>query len=245
MKKVFKLLAREVMDYKMLMRNVPCLAFVMFVISVVLMNLLANKEIYTGLDWLALDCGLLMSWLSFLCMDMLTRRFGARASIKLSMVAIVVNLFVCMVLYFISKIPGNWGEYYATNDTIVNDALNNTIGGTWYILMGSTVALAVASVVNALTNAGLGKIFSGDGFKSYAVRSYVSTLLAQFVDNFVFSLIVSHTFFGWSLLQCVTCSITGCLVELICEVVFSPIGYKICRQWETDKVGIGYLEREY
>lgn len=241
-KNVFKKIQHEVYDYKILLRNVPALVVVFFITSVVLMNLLANKEIYTGVSWLALDCGLTMSWLSFLCMDMLTRRFGPKASIKLSLLAIGVNLFVCMMLYFISAIPGNWGEYYTFNNDIANQALNNTIGGTWYVLLGSTIALAVSSVVNAITNAGIGKILKGDGFKSYAARSYISTFLAQFVDNFIFSIIVSHTFFGWSLLQCVTCSLTGCLVELICEIIFSPFGYKVCKQWESEQVGQAYIE---
>lgn len=242
--KVFKKLKAEIADYKVLLRNVPALALLLFVISVVLMNLLANKEFYTGISWLPLDCGFTLSWLSFLCMDMLTRRFGPKASIKLSLLAIGVNLFVCTVFYCISIVPGNWAEYYTFNSNDVNVALNNTIGGTWYILLGSTVAFAVSAVVNAITNAGLGRLCKGNSFRVYAIRSYVSTILAQFVDNMIFALIVSHTFFGWTLLQCVTCSLTGCLVELICEIIFSPWGYKVCKQWEAERVGQDYLDRQ-
>ena len=111
-KKCFELFKKEQQDYKYLLRNVPSSVVVLLVVSVVLMNLLANKEIYTGISWLALDCGLLLSWLSFLCMDIITRRFGAKPAIKLSLMAIGINLFVCIVLYLISLIPGNWGEYY-------------------------------------------------------------------------------------------------------------------------------------
>lgn len=242
MKKLLETLKSEIQDYKVLMRHVPSLVVVFFVTSVVLMNLLANKEIYTGVSWLALDCGFTLSWLSFLCMDMLTRRFGPKASIKLSLLAIGVNLFVCLMLNLISRLPGNWGEYYTFNSEIANNALDNTIGGTWYVLLGSTIALALSSTVNAITNAGLGKIFKGDSFRVYAIRSYLSTMIAQFVDNMVFAMIVSHTFFGWTLLQCITCSLTGCLVELVCEVIFSPWGYKVCKQWEAEKVGQAYIE---
>lgn len=233
---------QELKAFKVLLHNIPCLVVVLFVTSVVLMNLLANKEIYTGDSWLALDCGLTMSWLSFLCMDMITKRFGAKASVKLSLLAIAINLFVCGMFYMISNIPGNWGVYYTYENEVVNKAINETIGGTWYVLLGSTFALAVSSVVNAVVNAGIGRVLKKDSFKVYAIRSYVSTLLAQFVDNFLFSIIVSHTFFGWSMLQCITCSLTGCLVELVCEVVFSPIGYIVCKQWEKDNVGHKYLE---
>ena len=240
--KIKTVISRELYSYKLLLKSVPTLVVLMFVISVILMNLLANKEIYTGVNWLALDCGLTMSWLSFLCMDMITKRFGSKAAIRLSIIAIGVNLFVCMMLYLISLIPGNWAEFYTYNDDIVNSALNSTIGGTWYVLLGSTFALFVSSIVNAITNETIGRVLKKDTFKTYAIRSYVSTFLAQFVDNFVFSLVVSHVFFGWTLLQCVTCSLTGCFVELLCEVVFSPFGYKVCKQWEKENVGHRYID---
>lgn len=243
MRKFISFVKNETEDMVHLMHHVPSGVVVLFVISVVMMNLLANKEIYTGVSWLALDCGLLLSWLSFLCMDMLTKRFGPKASIKLSLFAVLVNLFVCGILKAVSVIPGNWSEFYTLGQDIVNEGLNNTIGGTWYVLFGSTVAFIISAVVNAVVNYSMGKILIKNTFKSYAVRSYVSTLFAQFVDNFIFSIIVSHTFFGWSVLQCVTCSITGCLVELICEVVFSPVGYRVCKQWEADKVGQVYIDK--
>ena len=237
-----KSIIREAKDTMLLLHSVPSEAMVLFVISVVLMNILANKEIYTGLSWLALDSGLLLSWLSFLCMDMLTKRFGPKASVKLSLFASVVNLLVCGVFKVVSIIPGNWGEFYTFGNSIVNQSLNNTIGGTWYVLFGSTTAFLVAAIVNAILNHGIGKLFNQDTFKSYAIRSYVSTLIAQFLDNLVFSLIVSHVFFGWNLLQCVTCSLTGCIVELLCEIIFSPIGYKVCKQWEKERVGQHYID---
>lgn len=230
-------------DYKHLLRSVPSTVVALLVVSVVLMNLLANKEIYTRRDWLALDCGLLLSWLSFLCMDIITRRFGPKAAIKLSALALSVNLFVSIILFLISLIPGNWGTYYTYNDVVVNNALNDTIGGTWYVLLGSTIAMAVASVVNAVSNAAIGKLYEHHNFASYAVRSYVSTLFGQFVDNMVFALLVSHRFFGWSLTQCVTCSVTGCLLELFFEIIFSPYGYRVSTAWEEEGVGNTYLER--
>lgn len=230
----------EKRDYKSLLRNVPASIVTLLVVSVVLMNLLANKEIHTGVSWLALDCGLLLSWLSFLCMDIITKRFGAKPAIKLSLFAISVNLFICLILFGISKIPGNWGAYYSYNDGVVNSALNDTIGGTWYILLGSTIAMAVASIVNSVTNVFIGNLLKKDNYHTYAARTYISTLLGQFVDNMIFALLVSHTFFGWSLIQCVTCSLSGCLFELLCEIIFTPIGYKISKQWEKENVGAGY-----
>lgn len=241
MKQIKKFISCEVADYGKLLRAIPASVFTLFVVSVILMNLMANKSIDTGLSWFALDCGLLISWLSFLCMDMVTKRFGAKASVKISLLAMTINLLVCLIMFGISRVPGTWGEYYTFGLDEVNQALDNTIGGTWYVLLGSSIAFAASAVVNAVINVTVGKLLHQDNFRSFAIRSYISTMLAQFVDNLVFSLIVSHVFFGWTLLQCITCSITGCLVELLWEVIFTPFGYKIVKQWEADKVGEAYI----
>lgn len=233
---------RFVREARVLLKSAPTLVVMLFVLSVVLMNLLANKEIYTGVPWLALDCGMLVSWLSFFTMDMIAKRFGARASVTISVVATLINLLVCLVLFVASKVPGNWGEFYSYSDPMVNEVLNNTVGGTWYVLLGSSVAFLVSSVVNALVNVAIGWCFKCDTLAAYAARSWGSTVLAQFVDNMVFALMVSHVFFGWSLVQCVTCSLTGCLAELICQVVFTPTGYRITQEWQREEVGKDYLE---
>ena len=48
--------------------------------------------------------------------------------------------------------------------------------------------------------------------------------------------------FSWTFTQCVTCSLTGAFAELIMEIIFSPIGYKICKKWEKQKIGKEYLD---
>ena len=81
-----------------------------------------------------------------------------------------------------------------------------------------------------------------DGKLAYCTRTYVSTAIGQFIDNMLFALIVSLSFFGWSITQCITCALTGAVVELLCEVIFSPIGYRVTKKWESEKVGQQYLE---
>lgn len=235
-------LKKEVSYFKLLMRSIPSTVVALFTVSVVLMNLLANKELTTGTHWLVLDGGITLSWLSFLVMDMVTKRFGPKAAIQLSAFAAAVNLLTCAIFWFVSVIPGNWSAFYTYNAPVINKAMNDTFGGTWYVLLGSMIAFLVSSTVNAVVNAGIGRLVQGSGFSAFAIRSWVSTLFAQFVDNMTFALIVSHVFFGWSMVQCLFCSITGCLVELLCEVVFTPIGYKVSKQWEKDGVGSDYLE---
>ena len=229
-------------DYKVLLRSIPASTVTLFIVSVIMMNLLANKELIS-LPWLALDCGFAVSWVSFLCMDMICKRFGARASIMVSVMALGINLGVSLVFWLLTLTPGMWGAYYDTGLLEVNDALNATIGGTWYVVLGSSCAMLTSSVVNSLLNQAIGRLEHKNTFGAFALRSYVSTGIAQFVDNLVFAVIVSHTFFGWTWLQVLTCSLTGAVAELLCEVFLSPVGYRVVRDWERENVGALYLQR--
>lgn len=201
------------------------------VLSTVGMNLLANKSIDTGLPWLALDCGILLSWLAFLSMDISTHCYGPKAATGVSLVALLLNLFMVALFFVASIIPGVWGESFVPgSEQVINTALNHTFGGTWFVILGSSIAYAVSAVLNNFLNWGIGQRVRDRGFETFALRSYISTFVAQFTDNITFALIVSRTFFGWTTLQCVTCAITGALLELVFEVVFSPIGYRISRR---------------
>ena len=218
-------------DFRDLMRRVPPMVVSLLFLSIVGMNLLANKSINTGVDWLALDCGILFSWLTFLCMDILTQGFGPKAATMLSVAALGMNLFMALIFFIASRIPGVWGESFVEgSEEILNTALNNTFGGTWFIILGSSVAFLVSAAINNFLNYGIGtKLEENRGFGGVAVLAYVSTFVAQFADNLVFALLVSKVFFGWSLLQCFTCALTGAVLELLFEVFFSPLGYRLSR----------------
>lgn len=235
----------EFKEFKVLLRSIPGVVIALFILSVFSMNLLANKSINLPFSWLALDCGIIVSWLTFLTMDIITKHFGPKASTQVSILAIIINLLFCFILFIGSIIPGVWGESYIEgSENIINGALNNTFGGTWYVLMGSTIAFIASAFVNNFTNWGIGKMFKNnpDGIVAYVSRTYISTAIGQFVDNMIFALLVSHFFFGWSLLQCVTCSLTGMVVELLCEILFSYFGFIICKNWKKENVGKEYFE---
>ena len=235
---------REFQEFLVLLKSVPPVLLSLFVLSIVLMNLLANKSINIPLDWLALDCGIIVSWLTFLTMDVLTKHFGPKAATEISLFALCVNLLVCLLLFAASVIPGSWGESFNYAESgAVNGALNNTFGGTWYVVLGSSAAFAVSAVINNFLNFAVGKAFrkKPDGFGAYVCRTYVSTAAAQFADNLIFALIVSHFFFGWSVTQCVTCAAAGMVAELLCELVFARVGFVICRKWKNQNVGEKYF----
>ena len=240
-----KRIKEGIVEFRLLLRSVPTAVTSIFVVAVFAMNILANKSITLNVDWLALDTGIIVSWVAFLCMDILTKHFGPKASTQISVFAIVINLVMCLLLFVASKIKGDWGAYFDLGEQkIVNDGLDITFGGTWYVVVGSTVAFVASAIINNFINFAIGKLFkrNPDAFVAYACRTYVSTAIGQFADNLIFALIVSHFFFDWSIVQCLTCAVTGMLVELVCEAIFSPLGFAVCKRWKRENVGKEFFE---
>lgn len=225
MKKIFG-------EFRVSLQTAHPLVVAMFILSVVGMNLLANKSIDTGVSWLALDCGIILSWLTFMSMDIFTHCYGPRCANALSFTAIIVNLFMALIFFIAGSIPGVWGESFVDgSEALINNALNNTFRGTWFVLLGSTIAFSASALLNNFLNYGISKLFkNNDRFVAFAIKSYVSTIVAQFFDNIIFALIVSKLFFGWTLLQCFSCAATGAVLELVFEVFVSPLGFKISRK---------------
>jgi uncharacterized PurR-regulated membrane protein YhhQ (DUF165 family) len=130
-------------------------------------------------------------------------------------------------------------------------AFDTIFGGTWFVLLGSTLAFLASAVINNLLNHLIGGCFkkNPDGRVAFFTRSYVSTFIGQFLDNFIFSVIVFVFFapifwngFCWTPLQCATCALTGAVAELIMEIIFSPIAYRITKKWRDEKVGKEYFD---
>ena len=230
-------------EIKLLLRSVPSVITALFAVSVVAMNLLAKKCIDTGTDWLALDCGILFSWLVFLLMDVTTKRFGVRAANILSVFALVVNLFFSAFFIAASYIPGLWSQSFVEgSEAVINVALDGTIRSSWFVILGSSVAFLASALLNNFLNMTFGKLLKDKGFLAFSVSCYASTIIAQFLDNILFAFIVSYHFFGWTPLQCVTCAATGAVAELLFEIVLSPVGYRAVKRMEKEEVGKGYLD---
>jgi uncharacterized integral membrane protein (TIGR00697 family) len=232
---------REKKETAILLRCIPASVSTLFAVSVICMNLLANKTLLQ-LDWIAIDAGMLISWLSFMCMDVITMHFGSKASNRISILAASVNLLTCLIFFVASIIPSNAGSFAD---------FNKIFGGTWFILLGSTVAFLLSACINNIINRSIGKMFkeNPDSKTAYATRTYISTFIGQFFDNFIFSLIVFVGFapifwdgFHWTVLQCFTCAMTGAVAELIMEILFSPLGYRIVTGWKQNNIGKEYID---
>lgn len=236
MKNYFK---KKWQETRLLLKSVSAITMTLFVVSIVAMNLLASKALVNE-SWIALDAGIIVSWLSFLTMDMIVKRFGPKASISLSIVATLINILIMGVFTIAALIPGDW---------CLNDYAT---GVNWWIIGASSAAFIVSGIVNSLTNWIIKKSFKKhpNSFIAYAVSSYGSTMLGQFIDNLVFALVFTYpaSLIGlWGMtamspLALFMFAFTGAVAELICQIIFSPIGYKVAEKWRKDNIGQEYLQ---
>ncbi|MBQ2908613.1 MAG: VUT family protein [Clostridia bacterium] len=212
------------------LKDVPAILFALVAMTLFIMNVLAGKSLALNVSFLALDAGIIVSWLVYLILDIVTKRFGPKHANVLSVVSVLISVFFCLILFLASLIPGTWWRAVGVeNSAAINSAINKTLGGTWYVLLMSSICFVLSAFVNNYTNHLVGKILFGklSDKAEYYLRSGISTLISQFIDNFIFAITVGHFFFGWTVLQCLTCSLCGMAVELIVQLVFSPIGYRI------------------
>ena len=245
MKSTFKWLF-DAKDWKLMLRSVPSLIVTLFCVSVVIMNLMASKTIVmTDPAWFGVTGGILLSWIPFLCMDILNKSYGPKVATKINILALGINLFCVGVFELVSR-------FQIGGDPVAYEAFNATFKQTWQILTASSIAFLVSGVFNNVLNAGIAKLYENDpnDKKEYYARSYGSTIIAQFIDNFVFASLAFLVFFkfsvgssfGWTIWAVLGSATFNAILELVMEAIFSPFGYRVCKKWEEENVGKEYRE---
>jgi uncharacterized PurR-regulated membrane protein YhhQ (DUF165 family) len=247
------------------LRAVPGMALALIVVANILMNVLANKSIIElpiqGTDsyWLIQDAGVCLSWVGFLVGDLLVKNFGAKHAVRVNLTALVISLFISLLLVIVSVIPGTWspefnfmglsflneaGETIEVSKTI-GQSINQVMGNTWYVILGSALASACGLIVNNVTQDLILKNISkkhGEKYWGYLVAGGISTIAGQILDNFVFAAVVSVKFFGWTWLTAFMCSLDGAIFELIIEMIFNPFAYRISKNWDKNHIGVKWMK---
>lgn len=252
----------DIKDWKMLFRSIPSLVVAFFLLSILGMNLLANKFLVTGGQWISVTWGLLLSAIPFLICDIVTKTYGAKATIKLNILGLFASLGMTLIFLFVSVMPefGSFTSFWHGDFTYgeIGFGVGGVMRASWYVTLASSIAFIISGIVNAVVNASIGKLFkkNPDGKVAFITRSYTSTLVGQFVDNFLFIFLafgifgnLSGMYGGWSNAALVSnltaglgAGLIGAVVELLMEVFISPVGYRICKKWKQDSVGRDYLE---
>lgn len=232
--KIKTFMKEAVADFK----KVPSWLVALSAVTTVLMNLLANKALIAT-DWWTGDCGIIVSWVMFLVMDIVTQKHGGKASFMVTMFDVGVALVMGGLMAGVAAVPESAisGWFYGEE---ANIALNNVIGNNFLVLLVSLFAFICSSLVDIIANVTIGKLFKKSktfaddtnrrGFKGFVVyftRAYASTFLSQFVDNLVFACIAVPLLFMYpcTFTSLAVGALLGAVAELVIELIFAPIGY--------------------
>ena len=235
MKKIKQFCIDCVTDFK----KVPSWLIALSAVTTVLMNLLANKTLYSDGAYLSIDCGLMVSWVMFLVMDIATQRYGGKASFAITMFDVAVALSMSGIMAGVAAIPESAvSGWFMTEEAALS--LNGLVGNNYLVILTSLFAFICSSGVDILSNITIGKLFkkskafenetnnrTSKGFIVYFFRAYGSTFLSQLTDNVVFQMIAYPLLFT---IPCTPLSIflgatLAALVELVAEFAFAPVGY--------------------
>ena len=227
-------------ETKVLFKCVPAIPFAILCEALVAMNFLAGKGIVPAPydQYIQLDAGIIVSWVTFLAGDTVVKRFGAKAAIKVNFAAILIELFALVLFTAGSFIPWSVtpGDYEATWDSIFRLSI-------WPLAAG-TIAFLIAIAFDSFTSKFILTRFKDkQSFKAYFTASSISTMVGQFLDNLLFGLLFSvwqpwfsHFSAIWLFAG------AGMVVELICQLIFSPVGFRLANSWRKRGLGQEYID---
>jgi len=210
-------------------RSIPSVMLAIFCVTIVLMNVLANKTIFQN-DYIAIDGGILVTWIVVIIMDLVASVKGPKITIKMSVFGTIISLICSLIFYLVSIIPA--GENFKS--------FSEVLGGTWFIIISGAIAFICSSSLNAFLNWLIGKSFKRNpsGKIAFAMRCQISTLISQILDNFVFNALTFMVFapifwngFHWTPVQCICCALVYGAIELFIELCIFPIIFRIYKKW--------------
>ena len=183
-------------------------------------NLLAVKMLGTS-TFTFCDSGLLISWLVFACMDIVTETMGKRSAVTYFTIASGLNLFFSLVYMLVIALPGV--------DAVMSDSFANVFGTNWRIVISSVTAFWVGNYINAGIMYTMRVKAKNENSKAgFIARAIISTLFGQLVDNFLFNTMAFGPFgipgtyeMPWiAIIQMVA---FGTFMETVSEATFSPL----------------------
>lgn len=236
-------------ETRVLFKCLPAIPFAILCITLIVMNFLASYGVYFGdgpvgtaiSKFFSADCAIFVSWIGFLAGDMMVKCFGTKAAIKVNIVAIGIQLLAICLFSLGMQIPSD-----------ADARAKEIFTAAFWPCFGGTMAFALATIVDSILSTFLLKCFKNrTSFKAYAVASYVSTGLGQFLDNMFFALFFSM-WQGWFTggaantmsavaLHLLGFSAIGMVVELIGQAILSPVGFWLTKSWRKRGIGTEYI----
>lgn len=163
--------------------------------------------------------GIMLSWATFMLMDISTELFGKKDTMKIYTFAGLVNLLIVLLAQVVILIPGTYPEQ--------NDAFIRIFSNGPRTVLASFAAFWVGNFVNMQI---MLKMHDADKTGSkfmLFLRALVSTVFGQFVDNALFATLafapIGLSVFEMTWKDIFTSSCMGVVNETLIETIWMPL----------------------
>ena len=162
--------------------------------------------------------GILLSWATFMIMDITTELFGKKETMKIYTFAGLINLFIVVLSQVVILIPGVYPEQNAAFAQIFSNGVRTALSSFTAFWFGNFVNMQIMIKLKSKAN-------SNSKFLLF-IRAVVSTIFGQFVDNLLFATLafapIGLSLFETSWTTILTTSLFGTFMETIIESCFVP-----------------------
>lgn len=201
-------------------KKMATLAVIMSLYSVftVVQNLFEMKTLGTA-NFAVGGGGIMLSWATFMLMDISTELFGKKDTMKIYTFAGLVNLFIVVLAQVVIAIPGTYPEQNDAFRQIFSNGIRTAFASFAAFWLGNFVNMQVMLKMHDID-----KI--GSKFMLF-LRAVLSTIFGQFVDNAFFATLafapIGLSVFEMTWKDIMTSSIMGVVNETVIETIWMPL----------------------
>ena len=188
--------------------NLLAILFGVYVSSIMIQNVLATKQI--DIFMFTVTTGILISPIVFIIQDIVSEIYGYKYAKKMILLGFLMNFIGVLLFTLAIHLPSS--QFWFNQK-----AFSSILGTTFRI----SVASFIAYIVGSLTNSKVMVILKDKFPKSLFIRAISSTIVGQFLDNGLFSIIA---FLGILPISAIISMIIGATIfEVLYEIIFYPI----------------------
>lgn len=184
-----------------------------FAAVLILSNITSTKILSLG--WFSFDGGTILFPLAYIFGDVLTEVYGYARARRVIWIGFGMNLLMVLTLWVVKLLPpdASWG---------LQDAYESILGTIPRIVLASLIAYVFGEFLNSFV---LAKMKIRSGGKSFWQRALGSTVVGQFADTTLFTLIA----FAGALPIAAVWAIwyTNYLFKILVEVALLPVTYRV------------------
>ena len=163
--------------------------------------------------------GIMVSWATFMMMDITTEVFGKKDSIKVYTFAGILNLVIVILAQILIAMPGVYEDQNIAFAQIFSNGVRTALASFIAFWVGNYVNVHIMVKMKEQREKA-----KKDGNVWLFIRAVVSTIFGQFVDNFVFATLafapIGLSLFEMTWRDITTSALFGTGMETFIEMIF-------------------------